>query len=404
MNLSNKKFTKHEFDLLNKNLNFCPRPNQFNKSNFNKDLQAFFRRVKLKAHFRNNQPYEPSEEDLFGPPKDSTWTPKYVNHTVETFIAAASKDFENFKGKKLPNDNLNKMERRALSDLQKREDIIITKADKGGATVIIDVEDYIREANSQLENTEFYEKLNFNPTEGYSNIVDNRLDELTEEGDLSEEIAEGLKTDNPLMGKFEEQFIYPAIRGLHRLYLRYIDDIFIIWTGTKERFKEFVKELNLRHPSIKFDYNISNKEVSFLDTIVYIDKNNKLRTKLYPENLKKNIPFSQVLRARRICSEKADFDQACEELRERFIERGYHPDEVEEQIKKTSSVKPGNLSGTKKTSKRIPFVVTYNRTLPPISKILRKHWNILQLDKNLQNLFEEPPVIAYRRCRNLQLS
>ena len=208
MNLSNKKFTKHEFDLLNNNLNFCPRPNQFNKSNFNKDLQAFFHRVKLKAHFRNNQPYEPSEEDLFGPPKDSIWTPKYVNHTVETFIAAASKDFENFKGKKLPNDNLNKMERRALSDLQKREDIIITKADKGGATVIIDVEDYIREANSQLENTEFYEKLNFNPTEGYSNIVDNRLDELTEEGDLSEEIAEGLKTDNPRTPHF---YLLPKI-------------------------------------------------------------------------------------------------------------------------------------------------------------------------------------------------
>ena len=208
MNLSNKKFTKHEFDLLNKNLNFCPRPNQFNKSNFNKDLQAFFRRVKFKAHFRNNQPYEPSEEDLFGPPKDSTWTPKYVNHTVETFIAATSKDFENFKGKKLPNDNLNKMEHRALSDLQKREDIIITKADKGGATVIIDVEDYIREANSQLENTEFYEKLNFNPTEGYSNIVDNRLDELTEEGDLSEEIAEGLKMDNPRTPHF---YLLPKI-------------------------------------------------------------------------------------------------------------------------------------------------------------------------------------------------
>ena len=152
------------------------------------------------------------------------------------------------------------------------------------------------------------------------------------------------------MGKFEEQFIYPAIRGLHRLYLRYIDDIFIIWTGTEERFKEFIKELNLRHPSIKFDYTISNKEVSFLDTIVYIDKNNKLQTKLYkkptdrqnylhrasehPENLKKNIPFSQVLRVRRICSEKADLDQACKELKERFIERGYHADKVEEQIQK----------------------------------------------------------------------
>ena len=120
-----------------------------------------------------------------------------MNHTVQTFIAAVSKDFENFKGKKLPNDNLSRMERRALSDLQKREDIIITKADKGGATVIIDVEDYITEANSQLENTEFYQKLTFCPTEGYSSIVNNRLDELTEDGDLSQEIAEGLKSDNP---------------------------------------------------------------------------------------------------------------------------------------------------------------------------------------------------------------
>ena len=52
------------------------------------------------------------------------------------------------------------------------------------------------------------------------------------------------------MGKFEEQFIYPTIRGPHRLYLRYIDDIFVIWTGTEERFKEFIEELNLRHRSL----------------------------------------------------------------------------------------------------------------------------------------------------------
>ena len=33
-----------------------------------------------------------------------------------------------------------------------RDDIIITKADKGGAVVIIDVEDYITEAEYQLNN------------------------------------------------------------------------------------------------------------------------------------------------------------------------------------------------------------------------------------------------------------
>ena len=34
--------------------------------------------------------------------------------------------------------------------------------------------------------TEFYQKLNFYPTEGYSSIVNYRLDELTEDGDLSQ--------------------------------------------------------------------------------------------------------------------------------------------------------------------------------------------------------------------------
>ena len=53
----------------------------------------------------------------------------------------------------LPRDNLTKSERKALLNLQKRNDIIITKADKGGAVVILDIKDYIDEANRQLNDT-----------------------------------------------------------------------------------------------------------------------------------------------------------------------------------------------------------------------------------------------------------
>ena len=38
-------------------------------------------------------------------------------------------------------------------------DIIITKADKGEAVVIIDVKDYIKEAEHQLKNKDVYKKL-----------------------------------------------------------------------------------------------------------------------------------------------------------------------------------------------------------------------------------------------------
>ena len=50
VNLSNKLFTHHEFKLLNKGLSFCPTPQQHNRLNFNKDLQSFFRRFKLRAY------------------------------------------------------------------------------------------------------------------------------------------------------------------------------------------------------------------------------------------------------------------------------------------------------------------------------------------------------------------
>ena len=53
-------------------------------------------------------------------------------------------------------NNLTKDELKALESLKKRDDIIITRADNGGAVVIISLEDYIKEAKSPLDNTEFY--------------------------------------------------------------------------------------------------------------------------------------------------------------------------------------------------------------------------------------------------------
>ena len=36
------------------------------------------------------------------------------------------------------------------------------------------------------------------------------------------------------MAQFEEKHIYPYVKDIALLYLRYIDDIFIIWEGTKK--------------------------------------------------------------------------------------------------------------------------------------------------------------------------
>ena len=46
-----------------------------------------------------------------------------------------------------------------------------------------------------------------------------------------------------------------------------IDDIFLVWTGTRIELNKLMLDINV-HPSIKikFDYQSSELEVSFLDT------------------------------------------------------------------------------------------------------------------------------------------
>ena len=68
---------------------------------------------------------------------------------------------------------------------------------------------------------------------------------------------------------------------MFKFYLRFIDDVFLIWTETTDQLIKFKQEINEVHLSIKFEFNFSNKEISFLNTAVYKTQSGKLQTKLY---------------------------------------------------------------------------------------------------------------------------
>ena len=78
------------------------------------------------------------------------------------------------------------------------------------------------------------------------------------------------------MAKFEAKHIYPCIK---ELYLRYIADIFMIWKGTKIELMAFIKELNEKHKTIKFQ--ISPRKIAFLGAMLYKDENNNIQTTSY---------------------------------------------------------------------------------------------------------------------------
>ena len=86
-------------------------------------------------------------------------------------------------------NNLSKAELNALNELQNKDELIITKADKGGAVVIMDVKDYITKQHDNLE-------LSNDPTDLHAERI-NIIDQFKNEGIIAEKVAKGLKVDNP---------------------------------------------------------------------------------------------------------------------------------------------------------------------------------------------------------------
>ena len=155
---------------------------------------------------------------------------------------------------------------------------------------------------------------------------------------------------NILMGIFGEQYIYQFIEGNAKLYIRYIDNTFILWASPKKQLESFISELNQRHNPIKFDYEMSSIEIPFLDTNIYIDKKNQLQTRLYRETtdrqnylhkapehpplLKDSLAYSQAFRIKRICSDNEGYKSSTERLVISFMSHVYDQDKIIKQIRK----------------------------------------------------------------------
>ena len=66
-----------------------------------------------------------------------------------------------------------------------------------------------------------------------------------------------------------------------KLWLRLIDDIFVIWTEGRPNLEAFIHNLNSCHETIKFTADISSSSVNFLDTNVNLAESGILDMDLY---------------------------------------------------------------------------------------------------------------------------
>ena len=129
---------------------------------------------------------------------------------------------------------------------------------------------------------------------------------------------------NISMTSFKSKYIYPYITENVITFLRFIDDLFMLWIETEEELLKFINKINQKQKTKKFDFNYSKTKIEFLDDLVFKDINNKLQTTLYknPTNcqsylhanskhtrsLTKSIINSQTLGVKRICFTNSEFE------------------------------------------------------------------------------------------------
>ena len=50
----------------------------------------------------------------------------------------------------------------------------------------------------------------------------------------------------------------------------------------------------------------------------------------------------------------------------------------------------------------IPLTLAYHRFCPNISKVIQKHWNLLEINESLKEIFNYQQITAFRQNKNLK--
>ena len=225
------------------------------------------------------------------------------------------------------------------------------------------------------------------------------------------------------MGHVEKQLL---LSRTHKpiIWKRFIDDIFSVWTSSKQEISNFVDFANRSHATIKFTWEMSSERAVFLDTEVFkgprfasnkiLDVQTHFKatqtfqyshfSSCHPVSVKKGFIKGETLRLLRTNSIKEKFESNKRDFKFRLLERGY-PEELVNKIQAEVDFSSRNIALKYKpmTSKNIlPFVTTYNPSVPEHKEILMKNWFLITNNPNLARIFPDAPIVAYRKDKSLK--
>jgi hypothetical protein len=214
---------------------------------------------------------------------------------------------------------------------------------------------------------------------------------------------------------------------------RLIDDCFYTWKHSKRDLELLIDYLNTCHNSIKFEVTCSENQVSFLDTVTYIE-NGTIKTTIYtkptdkkqylyyssyhPRHIFLSVPYSQAIRYRRIIEDDKLYQKELQFLTEKFIARGYPKHILTGAFNKATLMNTKQLRTYRSSTEKqitfqkflkgrsfLPLIIPYHNAL--VSKqftIKFNHiWNVFcHISSPISEVFDkEKPQIIFKRRTTL---
>lgn len=198
------------------------------------------------------------------------------------------------------------------------------------------------------------------------------------------------------------------------LYVRYLDDIFGIWTHSQEEFTEFIQILDTHDPSIRLKHKSDHHSIDFLDTTVYkgelfqtdqsldikvffkeTDTHSLLfKTSFHPTHTYKGLIKSQLIRFQRICTQDSDFMGAVNTLFAALKNRGYCRSFLRRCLRTFRNRKPASDKDF------IPLITTFSSASRLLNNKFKKNFREIIASSGL--LDNHQVISAYRRNKNLK--
>ena len=208
---------------------------------------------------------------------------------------------------------------------------------------------------------------------------------------------------NLFMGRHKETIREACIWSIP-FWKRFIDDIFLIFIGTTKQLQSIKDFMNNLHPTIKFTFEHSTQEISFLDIKIHIGADRKLSTTLYRKptdcaallhfhsnhslKCKESIAFSQALRYNLLIADDNVLQKELDSLTISLLARKYPLEVITRNISKTLLHSRYTLlhRTLKASSSRsvLPVVTPYSTEGRQFSESVRNHWHIIENDPQPQ--------------------